>query len=69
MVGDIVEYIGEYDPDDLNRFVPPYGTKGTVLKENERYSLVQWEEGTTEGNGIWLVANYDIRGVPKKCEE
>ena len=61
IVGDTVEYIGEYDPEDEEHYVPPFGTKGVVLREGTRCSLVQWEEGTTDGDGVWLVANYDIR--------
>lgn len=65
-VGDIVEFIEETS--SIPEF-PPKGTRGEIIKLDEegviegRCALVQWEKGTTLGDGRWWVFLKRIKKV------
>ena len=65
-VGDIIEFIEE----PISSTAPPKGTRGKIVAlENEitpnRCALVQWEKGTTRGDGEWWVLLTRIKKVDK----
>lgn len=61
-VGDMVEFISpEHFRSDC---YPPVGTRGIVLQaHNDGALTVQWERGTTMGEGIWYTYIYKVRKV------
>ena len=69
-VGDIVEYISDKVSQFDSIYFPPKGTRGEIVgleseKTPNRCALVQWEKGTTCGDGKWWVLLTIIKKVDK----
>lgn len=69
-VGDIVEYISDKVSQFDSIYFPPKGTRGKIVgleseKTPNRCALVQWEKGTTCGDGKWWVLLTIIKKVDK----
>ena len=69
-VGDIVEYISDKVSQFDSIYFPPKGTRGKIVgleseKTPNRCALVQWEKGTTRGDGMWWVLLTIIKKVDK----
>lgn len=69
-VGDIVEYISDEFSQFDSIYFPPKGTRGKIVgleseKTPNRCALVQWEKGTTCGDGKWWVLLTIIKKVDK----
>lgn len=69
-VGDIVEYISDEFSQFDTKYFPPKGTRGKIVgleseKTPNRCALVQWEKGTTGGNGEWWCRVKKLKKVDK----
>lgn len=63
VIGDQVEFTDATAHDLCPQFFPPAGTLGTVteISGTEPEIRVQWQDGSTAGNGNWYVSLSRVR--------
>lgn len=70
-VGDKVRFINQQAHENMPPCYPAVGTCGKVLRvvhnEDDIELLIQWDRGSTSGDGVWLCDHTSVELVDDSC--